>query len=157
MKMRMIEVAVGLFIIAAAFALIVLAFKVSGLSIDTSKQGYNVTADFTNIGDLKIRAPVTVAGVRVGQVTDIRLDNKSYRAVITIRFVGNQNNIPTDSSASIVTAGLLGANYSSITPGFDEQYLKEGDQIQDTHPALQLETMIGQLLFNVKKEGGNGS
>lgn len=157
MKMRMIEVTVGLFIIAAAFALMVLAFKVSGLTIDANKQGYNVTADFTNIGDLKIRAPVTVAGVRVGQVTDIRLDNKSYKAVVTIRFVGNKNNIPTDSSASIVTAGLLGANYISITPGFDEQYLKEGDQIQDTHPALQLETMIGQLLFNVKKEGGNGS
>jgi phospholipid/cholesterol/gamma-HCH transport system substrate-binding protein len=155
-KLRIMEFSVGCFIIAAVAALMVLAFKVSGLSMDTSKSSYAVTADFSNIGDLKVRAPVTVAGVRVGQVVDIQLDKKTYKAVVTMRFLGSQNNLPTDSAASIVTAGLLGANYISITPGFDETYLKAGDQIEDTHPALQLETMIGQLLFNMKKDE-NGS
>ena len=156
MKIRIVELMVGCFIIAAIAALMVLAFKVSGLTIDQSKTSYKVTASFSNIGDLKIRAPVTVAGVRIGQVVAIQLDQKSYKAVVTMRFLGSEHNIPVDSNASIVTAGLLGANYVSITPGFEESYLKNGDEIEDTHPALQLETMIGQLLFNMKKDE-NGS
>ena len=152
MRERVIEVTVGLFILFAIASLLVLAFKVSGLTMTTDKSTYRVNADFSNIGGLKVRAPVTVAGVRIGQVSHIRLDAKTYKAVVTMTISKRDNNLPVDSTASIVTAGLLGANYIELTPGFEDTYLKGGDEITDTHPAIQLESMIGQLMFNMNKD-----
>ena len=140
MKSRVIESSVGLFMLAAVVAFLVLAFKVSGLTLHHSENTYHISAGFDNIGSLKIRAPVTVAGVKIGQVNRIVLDPKTFK------------NIPEDSQASVVTAGLLGANYIEITPGFEDAVLHDGGQIDDTQPALQLETMIGQLLFNINKD-----
>lgn len=137
--------------VAGMAALLVLAFRVSGLSTYASHNSYKVIAEFENIGDLKPRAPVTIAGVRIGEVVAIILNPKTYRAQVQMHING-KDNVPTDSSASIVTAGLLGANYVALTPGFDELFLKDGSIIADTHPALQLETMIGQLMFNMKKD-----
>lgn len=150
MRTRTLEVIVGLFMLAGILALLMLALKVSGLSTYMGSNGYLVSASFDNIGGLKVRAPVTVAGVRVGEVTDINLDRTTFKAVITMRINPNQNHLPTDSSASILTQGLLGANYISLTPGFDETSLKNGDRIANTHPALILENLIGQLLFSLK-------
>lgn len=150
--MKTIEILVGLFIIAAIAAMFVLAFKVSGMSPMTEHNSYQITAAFDNIGDLKPRAAVTVAGVKIGQVTGIELNNKSYRAVVTMRIDKQENNIPVDSEASIVTAGLLGANYVKVTPGFEDQFLKNGGVIEDTHPAILLEEMIGQLMFSMKND-----
>lgn len=152
MGQKYLETLVGFFILLAIAGLLMLAFQVSDLTTYQGNKGYNVTAQFDNIGDLKVRAPVTVAGVKVGQVASIALDPKTYRAAVTLRMNENANYIPKDSAASILTAGLLGANYISISPGFDEQFLKNGDSIGETHSAIILEQMIGQLLFSVNKD-----
>lgn len=149
---KCLETLVGFFILLAIAGLLMLAFQVSNLTIYRGDKGYNVTASFDNIGDLKVRAPVTVAGVKVGQVASIILDPKTYRAVATLRMNENANYIPKDSTASILTAGLLGANYISLSPGFDERFLGNGDNIRETHSAIILEQMIGQLLFSVNKD-----
>ncbi len=153
MRERTIETIVGLFILAGMLALSVLAFKVSGLSSTVSSSGYNVTAGFDNIGSLKVRAPVTIAGVRVGEVTNIQLDRNSFRAVVTLLINRDEKTLPVDTSASIFTQGLLGANYISLVPGYENTYLKNGGQIENTRPAIILENLIGQLLFNINKKG----
>ena len=152
MKARYIDATVGIFILAAFIAFLVLAFKVSGLTMHHEDDVYKVTADFDNIGGLKIRAPVTVAGVRIGKVSGIQLDPQTFKAIVTIQINKREKNIPSDSQAAIVTAGLLGANYVELRPGFEIGTLHEGSRISDTQPALQLETMIGQLLFNINKD-----
>ena len=138
--------------IAGVLALTVLALKVSGLTTEFSGKGYVVTADFDNIGDLKVRAPVTIGGVKIGQVSNIALDEKTFKARVSLKIDNKQNQIPLDSSASIFTEGLLGSNYISIVPGFDEAVLTQGSEIQETHSALILENLIGQFLFSVNKD-----
>ena len=152
MPERKIEVLVGCFMLAAIAALLVLALKVSGLSNYVAGTSYQLTANFDNIGDLKPRAPVTIGGVRIGQVGSINLDTTTFKAVVTMHINSNQRSIPQDSSASIFTEGLLGSNYISITPGYEQAVLKEGDKIAVTHPAIILENLIGQLLFSVGKK-----
>lgn len=139
--------------LAGMLALLMLALKVSGLSAYVGKQDYLVTANFDNVGGLKLRSPVTIAGVRIGEVADIQLDKNTFKALVTLRINSNQDKIPVDSSASILTQGLLGANYISLTPGYEENNLKNGSQIENTHPALILENLIGQLLFSLKNSG----
>lgn len=153
MRERYIEVLVGLFMLAGILALLVLALKVSGLSTYIGNNGYEITASFDNVGDLKVRAPVTVAGVKVGQVTEIQLDNATFRALVTMRIQPTENALPIDTSASILTQGLLGANYISLTPGFNQTVFKNGGHIDSTHPALILEDLIGQLIFSLKNSG----
>lgn len=142
--------------IAGMIAFAVLALKVSGLSTELSEPGYVVSAEFDNIGDLKVRAPVTIGGVKIGQVTNIGLDKQSFRAKVSFKINANQNKIPDDSSASIFTEGLLGSNYVSLVPGFNETYLTSGSEIQVTHSALILENLIGQFLFSVNKQDKKG-
>lgn len=156
MRLKAIETLVGLFMLAGMLALLVLALKVSGLSTSLSPSGYSIVADFDNVGGLKVRAPVTIAGVRVGEVTNIRLDKNTFRANVIMRINRDQSTLPKDSSASIFTQGLLGANYISLTPGYDAAYLKNGDHLANTHPALILEDLIGQLLFNINKGSSTG-
>lgn len=141
--------------LAGILALLVLALKVSGLGNFASSNGYAVTAAFDNVGDLKVRAPVTMSGVKVGEVTGISLDTTTFKAVVAMRLNADQNKIPTDSSASIFTQGLLGSNYINLNPGYDETFLKQGSVISDTHPALILENLIGQFLFSIKNSGSN--
>lgn len=151
MRIKALETIVGLFMLAGIVALVVLALQVSGLSTTyMGDHGYTITANFDNIGDLKVRAPVTISGVRVGQVTGIKLDKTTFKAVVSMQINPNQDAIPSDTSASIFTQGLLGSNYISLTPGFDTAFLKNGAEITDTHPALILEDLIGQLLFSLK-------
>jgi phospholipid/cholesterol/gamma-HCH transport system substrate-binding protein len=149
MQTKNIEIIVGTFILAGILALLVLAFQVSGLTDMIGKRGYEITAAFDNIGDLRVRAPVSVGGVRIGEITRINLDPKTFKAIVTMRVEPHQNAIPTDSSASIFTAGLLGSNYISITPGFANTNLKNGDKIITTHSAVILENLIGQLMFKL--------
>jgi phospholipid/cholesterol/gamma-HCH transport system substrate-binding protein len=149
MKTKNSELIVGAFLLAGIFALLILAFQVSGLTNVAGKRGYEISADFDNIGDLRIRAPVSISGVRVGEVTDIYLDPKTFKAVATLRINPNQNALPIDSTASIFTQGLLGSNYISITPGFSDTNLKNGDKITITHSAVILENLIGQLMFKL--------
>ena len=151
-KIRLFEFTVGLFMIAGMLILTVLAVKVSGLTLFNDKPVYHVTAHFSDIGSLKARAPVTVAGVRIGQISRIELDNKSFTALVTMDIDAQENNLPVDSTASILTEGLLGSNYINIAPGFEEAYLKDNSEIESTNPAIRFENLLGQLIFNIKKE-----
>lgn len=154
MRIRYIEILVGLFMLMGMLALLILALKVSGLSTYVGKNGYEITASFDNVGDLKIRAPVAVAGVRIGEITHIRLDSNTFRAVVTMNIYPNEK-LPVDTSASILTQGLLGANYIGLIPGYEQTFLREGGHIQNTHPALILEDLIGQLIFSLKNSNSS--
>jgi phospholipid/cholesterol/gamma-HCH transport system substrate-binding protein len=147
---KTVELFVGLFLLIAIFSLVFLAFRVSGLTPSFSEAGFKVTASFENIGGLKVRAPVAMAGVKVGEVSSIRLDSSTYQAIVTILLF--QHKVPDDSSASILTEGLLGSNYIGLTPGFSTKFLSSGSKIETTHPALILEKLIGQFLFNINKK-----
>jgi phospholipid/cholesterol/gamma-HCH transport system substrate-binding protein len=149
LSQRSIETLVGLFLLAAIAALVALAFKVSGLTTFFKQEGYDVTAAFDDIGQLKVRGSVKIGGVTVGEVTKIGIDRESYKAIVTLRIYSSVNDIPTDSSASILTAGLLGDNYIAITPMYSKDFLKNGDEIQETHSAMILEKLIGQFLFSI--------
>ena len=155
MNTRTVEIAVGLFIAAGLAALFMLAMKVSNLSSVTDNSGYVVRARFNSIGGLKVRAPVTLAGVTIGRVTGIDLDNTTYQAVVKMFIYARYNRIPEDSSARIFTAGLLGEQYVSLQPGGSDTYLKNGGRIKLTQSAVSLEQLIGQMLFN-KAAGGGG-
>lgn len=150
LKRAVIEFLVGLFMIAGIIALMFLAFQVSGLMQTGSGHYYVVNAEFDNIGNLKTRAPVTIGGVKVGQVGDITLDNQTFRAKVNLLINNKFNNIPTDSTAGILTQGLLGSNYISLTPGFDNTYLQNNSEIVNTRSALILENLIGQFLLSMK-------
>lgn len=150
MSQRVVEILVGFFVLLAVAALLVLAMKVSGLSDLKTSSSYVVTADFDNIGGLKVGAPVSVAGVKVGRVDDIVLNPQTYRAEVIMDIYSNKTQIPSDSSASVLTAGILGAQYIGLTPGFTDTYLKNNASIQTTHSALVLENLIGQLMFHLK-------
>ena len=109
--------------------------------------GYTLTARFTNLGELKNRAPVKIAGVKVGEVTDVSLDAERYDAVVTMRLTAAAGELPADSSAAIYTSGLLGERYIGITPGGDPEPLHAGDEIILTQSAVVLEQLIGKYLF----------
>ncbi|CEG56344.1 outer membrane lipid asymmetry maintenance protein MlaD [Legionella fallonii] len=156
-KQRYIDISVGIFMLLGLLALFVMVMKVSNISDFMSHQGYQVTADFTDIGGLKVRAPVTVAGVRIGEVTRIELQPGELNAKVTMTLRSDKKIPYEDSSARILTEGLLGSNYISIVPGFEDEdnkehpYLRDGDVISKTQEAIILENLIGQLLFNIKK------
>jgi phospholipid/cholesterol/gamma-HCH transport system substrate-binding protein len=149
LSQRTVESFVGVFLLAGIIALLVLAFKVSGLTSFFKTEGYEVTAAFDDIGQLKIRSAVKIGGVTVGEVTGIKLDPQTFKAVVEMHINSKFNDIPTDSSASILTAGLLGDNYIAITPMYNPQFLKNGDAIEETHSAMILEKLIGQLMFKI--------
>jgi phospholipid/cholesterol/gamma-HCH transport system substrate-binding protein len=158
LSQRTIETCVGIFLLAAILSLIVLAFKVSGLTSFFKREGYDITAVFDDVGQLKVRGPVKIAGVTVGEVTNIRLDAETFRAIVTMRIDQKVSSIPDDSSASILTSGLLGDNYIAITPMYNQTFLHSGSEIQDTHSAMILEKLIGQFLFKVgNSETDNGA
>ena len=147
------EITVGLFVALGIVALVFLVMKVSNLSAFNDEVGYVVTAEFENIGGLKTRSPVTLAGVRVGRVESINLDPDTYDAIETLNLYSSFDTLPTDTAASIYTAGLLGEQYIALEVGAEEEFLKDGDVIELTQPALVLEQVIGQFLFS-KAEGG---
>lgn len=152
MQKRNTEITVGMFVAAGIVAIFVLAMKVSNFTDFTDDTGYQVVAEFGNIGGLKVRSPVTMAGVRVGRVSNITLDGSTYNAKVTLDLYSQFNTLPTDTSASIFTAGLLGEQYIALEAGAEEEFLKDGDVLHLTQPALVLEQVIGQFLFS-KAEG----
>ncbi len=156
-KKHSLEFMVGLFMLAGVLAFIVLALKVSGLTNYSSGSTYAVTANFSDVGDLKVRAAVTMAGVNIGRVIRITLNPKTFSAVVSMDIDREYDNIPTDSTANIYTAGLLGANYISIVPGFDETYLQNGGVIENTNQAMILQDLIGKFMFNTDKSKSKAS
>ena len=148
MQIRTLEIGVGLFLLAGLLALLLLALRVSGLSVGSAGETYKVYAHFDNIAGLTVRAKVTMAGVTIGRVTAIDLDRDSYTGRVTMELEKKVDNLPTDSTASILTAGLLGEKYIGISVGGDDQLLKDGSTIHDTQSALVLEDLIGKFLLN---------
>lgn len=150
---RRLEIGVGLFVAAGLVALFMLAMKVSNLSTMVESDGYTIKARFDNVGALKVRSPVTMAGVRVGRVADISFDNQTYEAVATLNIGKQYDRFPKDTSASIFTAGLLGEQYIGLEPGGESGYLADGDEIRLTQSAVVLEQVIGQFLYSKAGEG----
>ncbi len=146
------EITVGMFILVGLAALFFLAMKVSNLAEFTDETGYKVVAEFENVGGLKVRSPVTMAGVRVGRVDSVTLDADTYNAKVTLNLYDEFANIPTDTTASIFTAGLLGEQYIGLEAGAEDEFLQDGDVLILTQPAVVLEQVISQFLFS-KAEG----
>jgi phospholipid/cholesterol/gamma-HCH transport system substrate-binding protein len=152
MRTRMIELAVGLFMVAGIAALFFLAIKVSGLADEASKPSYRVYASFQNASGLTVRGKVTMAGVVIGRVASIQLDPQTFKAKVGLDIYKTANNISIDAVASILTAGLLGEKYVGIVQGAEEEFLKEGSVIDQTQSSLVLEELIGKFLFNKANE-----
>ncbi|HUW51463.1 MAG TPA: outer membrane lipid asymmetry maintenance protein MlaD [Sulfuricella sp.] len=154
MERTTLDMWVGAFVVGGIIALTVLAFKVGNLGSYDGSEAYTVYGEFDNIGGLKIKAPVKSAGVVVGRVADIHFDNGKFRARVAMR-ISKQFQFPKDTSASILTSGLLGEQYIGLEAGGDDVNLKNGDKFQLTQSAMVLEQLIGQFLFSKASEDGN--
>jgi len=148
---RTLEIWVGIFIALGFVALLMLSMKVSHLGNVFAEEGYTVIAKFDNIGGLKVKSPVKMGGVRIGRVADIRFDDETYQAVATLHIEPQYRKIPTDTSASILTAGLLGEQYIGLEAGAEEEYLENNNQLDPglAQSAVILEKLIGQLLYSM--------
>ena len=144
---RTLEVGTGLFVLLGFAALFFLTTQLptSGLKLAGSTAGYHLTAEFDNVGDLKTGSPVTMAGVRVGEVETIRFDSRSYKALVSLRIDPQFDKIPDDSDASVQTQGLLGGKYIGIGPGGSDTYFKDGGRIELTQSAIVLENLVNKL------------
>jgi phospholipid/cholesterol/gamma-HCH transport system substrate-binding protein len=147
MRIRTLEIGVGLFLLAGVLAMLLLSLRVSGLTVGNSDT-YKLYAYFDNIAGLTVRSKVTMAGVTIGKVTAIDLDRDSFTGRVTLEVQRDVDILPTDSTASILTAGLLGEKYVGISVGGDEETLGDGDTIRDTQSSLVLEDLIGKFLLN---------
>jgi len=152
MNKTVLDLWVGLFVIAGIAALLFLALKVGSTTAVSASNSYEVIARFDNIGGLKPRAPVKSAGVVVGRVSDIRFDNETFEAAVTLR-LDKRYAFPKDSSASIMTSGLLGEQYIGLEAGGDSQKLKDKDRVLITQSAVVLENLIGQMIYGKAQEG----
>lgn len=155
MDRRTVDLWVGIFVTAGLIGLLVLALKVGSANSVSVSDGYSISAQFDNIGGLKVRAPVKSAGVVVGRVTGIGFDNQTLRANVVMR-IAKRYEFPTDSSASILTSGLLGDQVVGIDGGGDVEVLKDGDRVMLTQSAIVLENVIGQFLYGKAAESGSG-
>ncbi|WP_151632813.1 outer membrane lipid asymmetry maintenance protein MlaD [Noviherbaspirillum aerium] len=155
MQRKSLDLWVGMFVLFGAAALVFLALKAGNMSSLSFAPTYTVTTRFDNIGGLKPRAPVKSAGVVVGRVADIRFDDKTYQALVTLSLESNYK-FPKDSSAKILTSGLLGEQYIGLEPGGDTNNLAAGDRIKMTQSAVVLENLISQFLYSKAAEGKDG-
>ena len=151
---KAVETAVGVFIAIGLAAVVVLAMKVSNMSTLGGDTGYDIRAKFDNIGGLKVRSPVKMAGVLVGRVSEITFDDETYEAVAVMTIDPKYVKIPEDTTANIYTAGLLGEQYVSLDAGGAEDYLGDGGEIEITQSAVVLEQVIGQIMYD-KAAGGD--
>jgi phospholipid/cholesterol/gamma-HCH transport system substrate-binding protein len=153
MKKTALDFWVGLFVVLGFVALLFLALKAGNMSTLSFQSTYHVKLKFDNIGGLKPRAAVKSAGVTVGRVDQISFDTNTYQAVVTLE-IDRQYPFPKDSSAKILTSGLLGEQYIGLDPGGDDQMLKDGDSITMTQSAVVLENLISQFLYNKAADSG---
>jgi len=152
---RTLEIGTGLFVLLGFAALLFLTTQLpaSGLKLGAAKAGYHVTAEFDDVGDLRVGSPVTMSGVRLGEVSRVRFDPKTFKAVVTMRLDPQYNQIPDDSFASIQTQGLLGGKYIGLSPGGSDTFLKDGSHIDQTQSAIVLESLINKLFANFASRG----
>ena len=168
MSKKGIETMVGLFVLLGLAGALFLSLKAANLASFGERKGYTVSAKFDNIGGLKARAPVRSAGVTIGRVKRISLDPKTYQGVVTMEIdpktyqgvvtmeIDEGVRFPKDSSAKILTSGLLGDQYIGLEPGADDKELAGGDVIHQTQSAVVLENLIGQMIFNKAADAGAG-
>ena len=155
MERTTLDMWVGAFVVGGLIALLILAFKVGNLSNFDGSETYTLHGEFDNIGGLKVKAPVKSSGVVVGRVSAIQFDNKSFQAHVEMRLSKNYQ-FPKDTSAAILTSGLLGEQYIGLEAGGDEKNLNNGDKFKLTQSAMVLEQLIGQFLFSkAADEGGD--
>lgn len=150
---RAVELGAGLFVLLGFGALFFLITQTTGLSNEIGNKGYTISARFENVGDLKVRAPVTISGVTIGRVKSIAYDPERMNAVVEMMIAEQYQQLPDDSEAAILTAGLIGGQYIGLTPGGSESWLEQGSQIEFTQSAVVLENLIGKFLSSVG--GGN--
>ncbi len=152
MNKTVLDLWVGLFVVAGIAAILFLALKVGSMNAVTASDSYQVTANFENIGGLKSRAPVKSAGVVIGRVADIGFDPETYEAVVTLR-LDNRYAFPKDTIAAILTSGLLGEQYIGLAAGGDSVKLKDKDRILITQDAVVLENLISKFMYSKAQEG----
>lgn len=143
---------VGLFVAAGIVGLFFLALQVSNLSSFTEHDSYTVTARFENSGGLKVKSPVSAAGVKIGKVSAISFDPKTYESIVKLSIDSQYNTLPDDTTASVFTSGLLGEQYVNLDAGGSDEFLKNGGQIEITQSAIILEKALGQFLFKSAEE-----
>ena len=153
MRKSAIDVWVGIFVAIGLLAALFLALKVGNMNAVSFQPTYTITARFDNIGGLKPRAPVKSAGVVVGRIADIRFDDTTYQATVTMTLERSYQ-FPKDSSAKILTSGLLGEQYVGLEAGGSDQMLAQGNVITQTQSAVVLENLISQFLYNKAADGG---
>lgn len=145
MAQRTMEITVGVFMLLGVVALVFLALQVSGLTPGGSNETYEVQARFNDAGGLTARGRVSMAGVTIGRIRSIELDQTTFQARVTMDIDASVDNIPTDSSAIIRTSGLLGEQYIDISVGADETLMADGDSFYSTQSAMNLERLIGNF------------
>lgn len=141
---------VGLFVACGIAALFYMSMQISNLGTYSNTESYKIFARFENSGGLKVKSPVTVAGVRVGRVSSITFDKQNYQSVVEMSIESQYDTLPEDTTASIYTAGLLGEQYVNLEPGGSLEYLTDNGEIEITQSAIVLEEVIGQFLFKDK-------
>jgi len=151
MSKKQIETLVGVFVLLGILAIVLLALKAANLASFSFNTTYPLLARFDNVGGLKVNAPVKSAGVKVGRVASITFDSKNFQGLVTMD-IEREYQFPTDTSAKILTAGLLGDQYVGLEPGADDKNLQPGDTIKMVQSAVVLENLIGQFLYNKAAE-----
>jgi phospholipid/cholesterol/gamma-HCH transport system substrate-binding protein len=157
MQDRTVELWVGLFVALGLAALAFLSVRASNLAEYRDGEAYTVVARFDNIGSLRVRAPVTVAGVRIGRVAAIDFDSQQFKAVVELAITARYNTLPEDTVASVRTAGLIGEQFIGLDPGGAPDALQDGDEIEITQSALVIEQLIGQFLYGQASKGSEES
>ena len=154
MGKKSVQIMVGAFVLLGVIGVLFLSLKAANLGSFSSGDTYPLVAKFDNIGGLKVRAPVRSAGVTVGRVVSITLDAKTFQGVVRLD-MQREVQFPRDSSARILTSGLLGDQYIGLEPGAEEKVFAAGDTINQTQSAVVLESLISQFLFNKAADAGN--
>ncbi|NCS66497.1 MAG: outer membrane lipid asymmetry maintenance protein MlaD [Hydrogenophilales bacterium CG03_land_8_20_14_0_80_62_28] len=156
MERTTLDLWVGLFVLAGIGALVFLALKVGNVGAFDTNKTYAITANFNNIGGLKVKAPVKSAGVVVGRVAEIRFNTADYEAEVVLN-IGSVYKFPKDTSAAIMTSGLLGEQYIALEAGADDKMLAQGDTLKITQGAVVLENLIGQFIYGKSGEAGKSA
>jgi phospholipid/cholesterol/gamma-HCH transport system substrate-binding protein len=145
---RTIDISTGLFVLLGFAAILFLVTQITNREFSLRSESYRVQAQFENVGGLKPGAPVSMAGVTIGRVESIGYDMRLYKAIVTLRIDASYDQIPNDSDASILTAGLLGGQYVGISPGGSDQPFRDGDKVEFVQDAIVLENLISKYLFS---------
>lgn len=152
MRMRTLEISVGAFVLAGILAVLFLVIQVSGVNMNASETSYVVSARFDDVAGLRPRAKVSMAGVTLGRVRAIEVDTDYGEAIVQIEIDGEPGKLTSDTSAKILTEGILGARYIGLLPGSEETKLADGGEITETQGAIVLENLIGQFLTTLGKD-----